>query len=141
MKVVIPREKWLRGPYANDSSRRNISLLLDPETGMRCCVGHILSAYGVPDHEMALIASASDVQGLESFSEANWLIDVTNEGMSSCEAEDLYEINDSLEKVDEEREQRIKEICSEYGLSIEFTGPRLPKVGREEVRYEDGGTS
>lgn len=123
-KLVIDREKWLRGQGAE------LSKLLRREDEKMCCVGFYLESCGVPRETLLGNAAAHSPEvALILPDEAKWL----NNGdlylpNSSPIGRELYAINDRIiilnsltPTMDElERENRVMELFSQQGVEVEF---------------------
>lgn len=128
-KLVIPREKWLRGEGLDESR------LLREYDQKQCCVGLYLECLGVPREILVDQAAGNDIaEHLPE--EARWLLitaPITDKPHNSSLAARLYEANDWLpdwesdifvyEKGFEDesaRESRIIELFAEAGVEVTF---------------------
>lgn len=135
MKTIVDRKRWFRGPYTLYEN----SFLLNPSTGMMCCLGFRAKATGLKDEDIAGVAMPANLNCIRSRLQIDsWLL-VQEFGRfsSSTDAFQAMEVNDRLHSTDEEREKIITEIFNANGEEIEFVGPRLPIVNGKEVRYEE----
>lgn len=117
-KFTIPRSRWLRG--YDDSA------LLD-SAGNQCCVGHYLSAVGVPREKLLCRTTANTlVSEYELPDAAKWLVAYLpiSRRHESEDASELYELNDTSSGdgfTAKERERRIKEIFAKHDIRVQFT--------------------
>lgn len=108
MKLIIYRDKWLRGEGTDTSC------LLRSFDQKQCCIGFLCEALGVPREELVkYLASQSLARKFPSL--PNWL---TNIGSSDLFA--AYNANDDVLLSDEDRENRITKIFARHGIEVDF---------------------
>jgi hypothetical protein len=116
-KLIIDRDKWLRGEGAEHS------YLIRPTDCKQCCLGFDLLRRGFTVTELTGnkmptdVASSEDqadrLQGLvERCCGCHW--------DSSELANQLMLVNDSRERDQQEREQEIARLFAEIGVDVEF---------------------
>lgn len=114
-EFVIDRSRWDRGTGAG-------SLLRDSLHRQQCCIGHYLTACGVPDDALLDNGQPEDV-GDELPEGTTWLIRASHsgEGWSDTTATGkLIEANDDGKLEDEERERRVARVFEQHGIRVTF---------------------
>lgn len=113
-KLVIDRTKWGRGSTGG--------MLLDPVTGMMCCLGFESLRCGV---RLGQMSNVSMPKGIEGFSFSTWMIySVAGANgemlMNSADADIAANINDARDTPDEFKESEIKKIFARHDVEVEF---------------------
>lgn len=114
---TISRLKWLRGKYSPDLSRT----ALCASSGERCCIGHCLTAHGIPDD--LLRGKGEPCESGSAVRNVPWLVEhresVFEDDMidwaNSIAAGELMQINDDWEITDSEREEKITAVFRAHG--------------------------
>jgi hypothetical protein len=108
---VIDRAKWGVG--------KNGGSLLNPDTGLMCCLGHYMRALGATKRSMRWVGlpGRTLLGGLPE-----WLTDI---GVNTS-VDRLVKSNDSCDISQKEREKRVKEGFAAQGIKVSFKG-RLPR--------------
>lgn len=113
LKVTIPRDRWMRGEVGKFRSAN---------TGKMCVLGHCLVAAGVP--EEVLVGRS----GLDWFPEEwiglvpTWMFRRTARCVitESDLAEEMVDVNDSVEMLLEARESALQVLAERVGVRLEF---------------------
>lgn len=122
MKLVIDRNKWLRGEGGAVSALRRKS------DSKMCCLGFFAKELGYEDDMI------NDRSSPEDFLTARvtpnywpkWAVNEEYEDgedpyrTDTCDLMDLMKINDDEHMSDEEREGEIKRLFAEHGVDVEF---------------------
>jgi hypothetical protein len=118
MKLIIDRQKWLRGEGETKSS------LLRGEDGKMCCLGFLGIECGIESERLQDVGAPEDIPRdaneslLEIWKEASFLfVDNIYRSMASVQ---LMETNDDTSISDQERERRLSDIFSKHGVEVEF---------------------
>lgn len=107
--LVIYRHKWLRGTEE--------SVLLDPCTGMMCCLGFDSIRCGLNPSDINERDCPNDV----SIHNRNKLPHLINDhGCNSIFASDAMEINDDITISDEDREDKLKKLFQTVDITVRF---------------------
>lgn len=133
MKLVILRDKWLRG-------NSQLSKLLDPNNGKMCCLGFYGLACGYTAQEIEDFPHPSDVAGLQFLAHKRsslwpeWGVQKNTKTVhvdigeweertefTECDDFDkLMLVNDEEDISEAEREMKIAEIFGRHGVLVEF---------------------
>jgi hypothetical protein len=115
MKLIIPRDKWLRGEGGDDS------YLLREEDQMQCCVGFYLEACGIARDDLVGVRTAQKIP-FPLPNECRWLVEnLDKEPTPSFHASRLYQLNDdNREMYIHTREEHIKYIFLSMGVEVQF---------------------
>lgn len=114
MKLVIDRERWIRGDHPNPS------MLLRSDDSKMCCLGFYLTQCGAGEEAMLDLESPSAVEDLPTC--AAWLIDDDDpigDGDSELCAM-LMDTNDASSLDEPLREARLAELFAKQGVEVEF---------------------
>lgn len=113
MKLVIEREKWLRGDEYS-------SYLLRETDQKMCCLGFYSLACGLTQNQIRGLRGLTTVAYMEEElpEGLKWLVNARKD--NSEQALSLMEANDSEMWDDEERERVIAAKFAEYGVEVEF---------------------
>lgn len=116
-KLVIPRDRWARGGGGG-------SRLLQRD-GQKCCIGHYLSACGVPDLDLFEMSTPEELvvaRILALSTEASWLLGHNSRFMrrDSDDALSLIRANDDPAVGADERELRVREIFAVHDVDVTF---------------------
>lgn len=118
MKLVIERDRWLRGEGSSDS------YLLRDSDGKMCCLGFYALACGLMKIQIANVTDPAGARRpTKAFEDALVHIPLNPEEMplgNSQAAKDLMSANDSIELEDNEREQRLERLFAKIGVQVEF---------------------
>ncbi len=109
MKLVINRDKWLRGEGAFESK------LLRREDGKMCCLGFLGLACGLSESDIMGKATPVDALNDGKYPEA-----ILEYGFLTTTSYSLMSANDSRYIPETEREQTITNLMSEIGIEVEF---------------------
>lgn len=130
--LVIDRTRWLRGVYGNPTghvqSDGDTSKLYRKHDRRMCCLGFYLRSCGCKVGDIIGRSKPNDLDALPN--QAHWLVQKWGE------QDYLINKNDNTYMSDEVREKEITAVFARNGVTVKFTGPRLPKVNGKEVRYE-----
>lgn len=130
--LVIDRTRWLRGVYGNPTghaqSDGDTSKLYRKHDRRMCCLGFYLRSCGCKVADIIDKSTPDDVEKLPE--QASWLVQKWGK------QDWLIGKNDNTHMSDEVRERAIAEGFARNGVTVKFTGRRLPKVNGKEVRYE-----
>ena len=105
MKFTINRRTWYRGQGADHSA-------LLKQDGTRCCVGFYARALGLKKADILCAPTLEDVN--------------TGDRADYCDLEgsndlqDIYEINDTQDMTEKEREDQIKAIFEQHDVQVMF---------------------
>lgn len=109
MKLIIDRQKWLRGETE--------SRLYRSRDGKKCCVGMLLEQAGVSEEEMRDVMLASGIRPYVP-SDLSWLLgDYTNTLLAVA---DIYGVNDDKKISDEVREAKLTKMFAARDIQVEF---------------------
>lgn len=109
MKLIIDREKWLRGEESDNS------FLLRKEDKKMCCLGFYALACGLDQIDICQKREPVNVCSLLS-GKADWLLENGSNGlMNSTYASELMCINDV-----DGNEEKITKIFADNGVEVEF---------------------
>lgn len=121
MKLVIERDKWLRG----DQVALGGSYLLRKSDGKMCCLGFYCKAKGVAEKDIRGISTPSGLYQLrdESLPELlelpDDIVDDEHRAKNNDICDELMDVNDR--KMDEkEREKDIIRLFSKINVDVEF---------------------
>jgi hypothetical protein len=121
MKLIIERDKWLRG------EGMICSRLLRKSDGKKCCLGFYALQCGADPNDIRGVATPTWINAPSRTalreSHGSWLFDDVATNMlpntsKSCEL--LMIINDDENLEDSEREQKIAAIFAEYEVEVKF---------------------
>lgn len=131
--LVIDRTRWLRGVYGNPDghaqSDGDTSKLYRKHDRRMCCLGFYLRSCGCKVGDIVNLGTPSDLGAVPN--QAAWLINKPQE------QDWLIAKNDTTAHMDDAtREKAIVDGFARNGVTVKFTGPRLPKINGKEVRYE-----
>jgi len=118
MKLVIDRQKWLRGEGTEKS------YLLRSEDGKMCCIGFYSLACGMNKNDIIEITAIDEARekGRIVPEQMEWLAKRTSPTsvISTTDANYLMAINDDPDYTDSYREQRITKEFATHGVEVEF---------------------
>lgn len=115
MKLVIDRNRWLRGEASE--SYPSESYLLRSSDGKMCCLGFLALACGARPEDITNVRTPD--QALQACSWPAGLIG-SREFEDRCD--DLMNSNDESSLRDDVRERIISERMAEIGVEVEFVG-------------------
>jgi hypothetical protein len=111
MKLVIDRNKWLRGEGHGES------YLLRKSDGKMCCLGFYGIACGIPQSMLVDVTTPSSVHdSFNSWGDGQWLLSRWRHCESLMDTNDLEIIDDN------KREKYIAAIFAEHDVQVEFVG-------------------
>jgi hypothetical protein len=129
LRVVIDRATWDIPENRKAIGVEDGSLLLNPETGFRCCLGFLGKACGIADR---LLSGAPEPQSVESDLWPAGLLDGVDGYENDAFANEtdpaqdvLMETNDSEFTALSIREERIAETGIKAGIKFTFKGKYL----------------
>lgn len=113
-KLVIDRTKWGRGSTGG--------MLLDPSTGMMCCLGFEALRCGISSSEMSNEPMPRHLARPDFISWMYYLaVDDDGENyMNSADADLAANINDDKSTTDYFKESEITKIFAYHGVEVEF---------------------
>jgi hypothetical protein len=115
MKLIIDRQKWLRGEGSQDS------YLLRPTDGKMCCFGfYCLAISGKIEY---LIGNKSPEDIMDHIPSDNWLLSKNSYDNGTHNSPDCYramQYNDDGSISEDERESNIKHIFAKHDVEVEF---------------------
>jgi hypothetical protein len=109
MKLIIDRNKWLRGEGDEDS------YLLRSSDGKMCCLGFLAKECGHADCEISDVCAPPKIRNRKSK-----MNDLVEGSLPSGLCSELMMENDDQGKSDSYREMFIKEKLSELDIEVEF---------------------
>lgn len=117
MKLVIERDKWIRG---NEEE----SMLLRPSDGKMCCLGFYSLALGLDKNDIHGAFCPSEL-GTETYPDwlvisewAEYLEDDRAIDTSFCN--EIMTTNDRKSLAEDEREALLKELFAKKGIEVTF---------------------
>ncbi len=121
-KLVIDRQRWLRGEGSGDSCLRR------ERDGKMCCLGFYCIEAGFTEEDITEKSTPVAIAGFDADMRRLAMIDplLRNyedeivEPSDSELCEELTVINDQQESGETEREARISEKFAEMGVTVEF---------------------
>lgn len=121
MKLIIDRDKWIRG----ETEER--SRLLRSSDGKMCCLGFYSKANGYSDDEIEGINSPCELDPSHRPPGMNWLFQSSTPGAfpsrdASTVCWDLMVSNDDSEITEDSREKCLSELFEKNGVEVEFVG-------------------
>lgn len=109
MKLVIDRQKWIRGEMVKRS------FLIRPEDGKSCCLGFLGCAIGISRDNLWGKRMPWDNKDWEP---ANWLLQADPQGWLAMHR--LTAINDDQSLTEDKREDKIKQEFAAHDVEVEF---------------------
>jgi hypothetical protein len=114
MKLIIDRERWLRGEGADES------YLLRSRDSKMCCLGFFGLACNLTENQIINECMPNAFSLSQVSWNQDWLFDQNNRRALSQETKSLLIINDTVNLNSDERERRIKEIFARHNVEVEF---------------------
>lgn len=114
MKLVIDRQKWLRGEGSSNS------YLLRGKDRKMCCLGFLALQCGYTQDEIIHKESPSSVGGLVTKFPSGLVCLKRGITSNSIQCHRLMTCNDDELLSDEEREGQLIDLFHEIGIDIEF---------------------
>jgi len=122
--LVIKRSEWIRGKI--NQTKQGGSVLLDPRTNCKCCLGFYGLACNIAETAMKRKGDPVEI-GKKSFKQwrekAPWLFHANRFHMYRSEdCDELISINDDtvIEMTDAIRESKIKKIFAKHDVKVKF---------------------
>jgi len=116
MKLVIDRQRWLRG--------EEDSFLLRSDDNKMCCLGFYSLALGLKEVDILDVACPNEVDFLSAGQEyPDWIY--KNVAMRVDHSDDINKLmryNDDVYIPSEVREEKIRETFAKHGVEVEFVG-------------------
>lgn len=134
-RLVIDRAKWRVGGSMY-SPQLDLTFLLNPNSGMMCCLGFYCIWKGVPEEDIEGRGRPDGVVETNPrwLPELSLLVESGEDGeyLASEIAVDLIHSNDSPFIDNDTREKEIKEHFLKIGVEVEFIGEFPPFYGKTQ---------
>lgn len=133
MKLVIDRERWIRGDSARAALRR-------ADDGMMCCLGFFLTACGVPEAAVTDLSEPPEaferpdqippaalfLVSSEEVVDEDYVDPTYFDMRNSADANSLMRANDDRTLDEQARESRIVDLFAGNGVDVTFVDRRSP---------------